>query len=204
MALLSIWSAVSFKSHVHPTLKRIRQIERSRTEHCLPLQPDYRCISAALTGETDGKVRHGSYIVPKADRRHVISLFQYKPSPSRKTSVIPLLEVYTTEGYEKCSSGGSHQRDTYESGQADTGGCGRQLKALDSYFTKLQYNVEEQVSSCGNDSDAKEYHLESSSQLEGQQRKVGMASDPCKRKTTLVSLENYFGELNTGMYTATS
>jgi len=207
MAVASISSIISCKSQVHHTLKRSWQIERGRRQCYLPLQKSCRFLSHSLIGETDliWNVSHyGSDFSPKADRRPVIWLVYNSSSPLRKTSGMSILEARNREGYEKCSSGGSYQRDEtyYEYDLLETGSCERQLKELDSYFSKLHYNMDEQLRACGNGSDANEYHTESCSQLEGQQTKVNVASDPCKRKTTLDSLDNYFGELNTGMYFA--
>jgi len=207
MTVASISPIISYKSQVHHTLKRNWQIERGRRECYLPLQKSCRFLSHSLILETDliWNVSHyGSDFSPKAASRQVTWLVHNSLSPLRKTSGISLLEVCNTEGYEKCGSGGSHQRDEtyYEYDLLERDSCKRRLKELDSYFSKLHYNMDEQLRACGNGSDAKEYRMESSSQLEGQQTKVDVASDQCKRKTTLDSLENYFGELNIGMYSA--
>ncbi|XP_020247587.1 RHOMBOID-like protein 9, chloroplastic isoform X1 [Asparagus officinalis] len=199
MAAVSMWSLVSSKSHVNPNFKRIGQIEEGKIGHCPLLQKYCKHLPARLIGETDGKLAHQGFdSSPVSGKRQAFCLVYNTPSLLRKPSDVPLLKVYNIEGDEKFSSEGSHQRDaaSYESDCLGTSSCGRQLKELDSYFNKLHCSMEEQPRSSENSSDTKEYRMESSSQLEGQQAKNDI-SNPCKRKATLDSLEKYFGGLNT-------
>lgn len=186
---------------MHPTFKRIRLVGRDGGEYNLSLQKDFGCLSPCVIGETDYTWNvscHAFDFASKPYRRQVIRRVHNRFCLWRKVNEAPLLKVCAIEGYEKFHSGKSHQgnKSYYESDLLEAGSCERQLKELDSYFGKLYSNMDEQPRSCRNGSDTTEYHMEPSSQLEGEQTEVHVSSNLCKRKMMLDSLDNYFGELN--------
>ncbi|KAJ6821988.1 RHOMBOID-like protein 9, chloroplastic isoform X3 [Iris pallida] len=197
MAVVSLWSTVSVKSHIHPTVVGVRRIERGRTYCCLPLRKVFRCFSLSLLCETERKRNvplHGSESNLRANSRqrdfagHLICT---RCTQLKKIIGLSLLKVYNKEDHGRCQSGGSG------SFALPTASSQGQLKALDSYFSKLNNDMNEQVRSCGNDCDTEENHL-GPSLLEGKLTGFGTKSNQYRRKTTLDSLDNYFGELNTG------
>lgn len=199
MAVVSLWSAVSVKTHTHPTVVGVRQIERGSTCCCLPLRKVFRCFSLSLLCETERKrnvpLLHGPESNMRANSRqrdfagHLICT---RCTQLKKTIGLSLLKVDNKEeDHGRCQSGGSG------SFALPTASSQGQLKALDSYFSKLNNDMNEQLRSCGNDCDTEENHL-GSSLLGGKLTGFGTKSNQYRRKTTLESLDKYFGEFNTG------
>lgn len=197
MAVVSVWSAVSKKSHKHTDITGIRQIERETTEYYLPSRTVSRCFSLSLLGDSQRKwivSPHGSQLNLKASRRQ--KAFACGQASNRRTQLKTRVGIPLPKAYNKDSHGKRHSRGSGFYALA-TDSSQEQLKTLDSYFSKLHNDMDEQFT-CRNDSDVEENHMKSLV-LEGKGRGSSTtSSNKYRRKTTLDSLENYFEELNTG------
>lgn len=211
MAMLSICSIVSCKDQVHPTVKVIGQNKRGLADYHFSIHKMCKCFSPSLVNETGRKwnvSHHVSELILKGKRQKrvgVLCMVHNWSVPFQNSLEIHFPNVYNTNSHEKSSSGNVYQRDQscYDSSALEACNTERQLKALDSYFSKLSDDMGEQCSSCisrsnsDTGSDEKECRKESSSQCEGKMTGMIEASGGYKNKTGLSSLKDYFAKLNT-------
>ncbi|XP_026665958.1 RHOMBOID-like protein 9, chloroplastic isoform X2 [Phoenix dactylifera] len=219
MAMLSICSIMSCKDQVYPTGKVMGQNERGLADHHLSVHMACKCFSPSLVNETGRRwnvLHHASELTLKGKKQQRVGaycLFHNWSVPFQNSLEIPFPKVYNTNSHEnKSSSGHVYQRDQscYDSSALEACNTERQLKALDSYFSKLGDDMVEQLSSCMSTSnpdtlsDEKEYRKVSSSQCEGKMTDVIEASGGYKTRIGLSLLKNYFSKLNTEIDTRKS
>ncbi|XP_029119283.1 uncharacterized protein [Elaeis guineensis] len=215
MAVLSICSIVSCKDQVYPTGKVIGQNERGSADH-FSVHMVCKCFSPSLVNETGRRwnvLHHVSELTLKGKKQHragAYCLFHNWSVPFQNSVEISFPKVYNTNSHEeKSSSGNVYRRDQscYDSSELEAGNTERQLKALDSYFSKLSDDTVEQLSSCMSTSNldtlSDEKECKSSSQCEGKMTDMIEATGD-KTKTGLSLLKNYFAKLNTEISTRKS
>ncbi|KAG1334740.1 putative RHOMBOID-like protein 9, chloroplastic [Cocos nucifera] len=200
---------MSCKDQVYPTGKVIGQNERGAADH-FSVHMVCKCFATSLVNETGRRwnvLHHVSELTLKGKKQQRVGaycLFHNWSVPFPNSVDIPFPKVYNTNSHEKKSSSGNvYQRDQscYDSSELEPCNTERQLKALDSYFSKLSDDTVEQLSSCMSTSNpdtlSNEKECKSSSQYEGKMTDMIEATGGYKTKTGLSSLKNYFDKLNT-------
>ncbi|XP_077253226.1 rhomboid-related intramembrane serine protease family protein isoform X2 [Tasmannia lanceolata] len=191
MALVSICSSMFYKNQILPT-KLSRQSQRGVLDDCITVQKVCRCSCSSIAGDVGRRfylLHHTSKLCMNAKTRQ-----GDKPMPFQVvTEIFSPYKVYGIGGPVKSSLRKALQRDELctEYYASETNTNSRQLKALDSYFSKLHNEENGQQTSFMPTSDyetvpdTEEYQTKSSSQV--------------KTKDELGSLDNYFGKLTPGL-----
>ncbi|XP_010265233.1 PREDICTED: RHOMBOID-like protein 9, chloroplastic isoform X2 [Nelumbo nucifera] len=209
MAVTPICSNVFYKDNALPTLKSIRE-ERSITGECFAVQEACRCF-LSFSGDT-GRRWHERYNITnfcmKAKKMQGDNAFHmvHRRKLMLSQRIIKLSSLHNVYGIETekvSTSKDASQRDMSckVAHESEPSTNGRHLKALESYFSKLQNEAKYQNTSLSSSdfettNSTEEHKLELSSKFPDKVTKSHGESDQLKAKKELGSLENYLSRLN--------
>lgn len=207
MASVPICSPLSCKDQIQVAKKVLMQIGRDSVNSCLSCHK--MCLSSCSACRI-GK-RHTVYHIAEiplkgksGERSNSFCVFNLFPLPYRSSKEVPTLKFYSMGIRGESTSGGGHQRDKHGSNSSGTPAASieKQLKTLDAYFSKLQYDMNKQLNSCTSASDSETLHSRRHDMINSSSESIGKvtenidATDDYKAETGLNSLENYFSQLS--------
>lgn len=215
MAVVPICSNIFCKDHARTIKNLIRQCGRGTTDDSIVIHKVSRCFCSSIAGDMGRRwhaIEHTCELSLKENTREGTYAF-YKIRRQRPMTFQAVIGesvahmVYGMDSSVKSSSRNTSQKDgpCMESNVSEKSTNERQLKALESYFIKLQNEATGQQSSCmlekgcATAPKTKEYQTElSSSQLPEKMIKSVERSNQLKIKEEIGSLDDYFDKLNTG------
>ncbi|XP_072998336.1 RHOMBOID-like protein 9, chloroplastic isoform X1 [Typha latifolia] len=208
MASIPTWATSSCKDQVPPTVKATRQKEKGTTDN---IGTSCRAYGYIRPSRTDKSCRRwnatvcGSELHHEAKQGYKLDAFcmvHHRTLPCQRSVEVPVCEVYNAESNDRLSSTSVRQRDwpCYNSPPSGGGNVEKQLKALDSYFTKLQLDSDYQLCSRISESGSKTVPTKLEDKLDPSLFGSNIeANDPInnyKSKARLDSLDDYFDKLN--------
>ncbi|XP_058091400.1 RHOMBOID-like protein 9, chloroplastic isoform X2 [Magnolia sinica] len=207
MSTVPMCSNIFSKDHVLTITKLIRHNERGIADGNVSTGDVFRCFSSSIAGDVGRRwhvMRHTGELCAKAKMGEGADVFctvqNRRPITFHAGIEEPVAHrVYSREGPEKSYSKNVLQRDKScgESYGSNTSTNERQLKALDSYFSKLHNEMSGPPSMPKNE----EYQMDpSSTQLLDKMIKSVDGSNQLKTKKGIGSLDDYFDKLNMGVH----
>eukprot|EP00262_Sarcandra_glabra_P010631 TRINITY_DN25953_c0_g1_i2.p1 TRINITY_DN25953_c0_g1~~TRINITY_DN25953_c0_g1_i2.p1 ORF type:complete len:334 (-),score=39.17 TRINITY_DN25953_c0_g1_i2:641-1642(-) len=196
MAVVSICSNMSYKEHVRPIAKLVRQCESGFGNDCIAFQKMCRGFCSSTADDLSRRcdvIAYSTGLCMKAKKRQgtdAFGMIQKRRSLPFKT---------TTEVYASSSKDVLHRGKPFtESYASETSTNERELKALESYFSKLHNEVNDvdtqQMPSCSTSNFETDC-----SQLPGTKKNLVNRNGQSKSEKGLGCLDNYLGKLKTGV-----
>ncbi|WOL02819.1 RHOMBOID-like protein 9, chloroplastic [Canna indica] len=204
MGSVPIFSTVSCKDQIYATKKVLAQIERDSKNSTKKMRLSTYIASGSGRKQTTVSVADITLKRRNMDEFRSVCTINILSMRYRSSNEVPSLKFYSMGSLGNSNSGNGYQRDEScsDSSVTQAAKIKRQLRTLDSYFSKIQFDMDKKLRSRASESDSETLFDRSKSKTDFSSKSIGNTtqsidtSDDDKVKTGLDSLENYFGRLS--------